>query len=60
MRFQVLGFKLSYYHKSQTKTPDSLLRMAAKLLRAGLVKIEEMYVHLGGTDEEEVKREFHI
>jgi hypothetical protein len=33
--------------------------MAAKLLRAGLVKIEEMYVHLGGTDEKETQRAFH-
>lgn len=54
---QVLGFKLGYYHKSRIATPRSLLGMAAALIRAGLVKIEELYVHLGGTDEAEGKSE---
>lgn len=55
---QVLGFKLGYYHKSRVATPRSLLGMAAALIRADLVKIEELYVHLGGTDEAEGKSEW--
>lgn len=52
---QVLGFKLKYYHTSRTKAPASLFRMAAQLIRTGHVGVKELYVHLGGTDEEEAK-----
>ncbi|XP_066928394.1 THO complex subunit 2-like [Clytia hemisphaerica] len=49
----LIGFKFQYYHQSMdSKTPESLYRLTACLLRNDLIQLEQLYPHLKPSESE--------
>ncbi|KAI0750889.1 transcription factor/nuclear export subunit protein 2-domain-containing protein [Daedaleopsis nitida] len=50
---QVLGFKFTYYQSSEVAetAPKNLYLMAAILIREGFLSLEDLYSHIGPTDD---------
>jgi THO complex subunit 2 len=47
---QIVGFKFQMYADISDETPSTLYRLAAVLTREGLLRNEDIYVHLSPTD----------
>ncbi|KAL1944225.1 hypothetical protein VTO73DRAFT_3410 [Trametes versicolor] len=55
---QVLGFKFTYYQLPEVaeSTPQNLYLMTAILIREGFLRLEDLYPHIGPTDDEMADR----